>query len=303
MMGEPFFDCQIGIVGVRALCLKGIMGVRDFEENLNRREEDAVFFSCGESLSSKGMTYLTNSLFDYRSPENNGVRAEFILDATNHKETYTEGSGMQRFGAFYMDYLYTVETSSTKVCVGQQDFTMATGPKEEPVPPVQETSVKRLVVGPLDLRLDSSAVHRLLKMLACAMDHEYQPYYKPQPDPVEVPRAPASQEEVSVLEEFIPTRLTCLTLQKVTVTLNMAEFNLLHTLIPVIMGQKAPPGPVSVPVFQAMRPLPALRFQVDSVNVEHSVPMFAPELINTVSSLSQPSDNLLHHCYTHCYLK
>eukprot|EP00063_Salmo_salar_P068513 XP_014043348.1 PREDICTED: vacuolar protein sorting-associated protein 13B-like [Salmo salar] len=61
------------------------MGVRDFEENLNRREEDAVFFSCGESLSSKGMTYLTNSLFDYRSPENNGVRAEFILDATNHK--------------------------------------------------------------------------------------------------------------------------------------------------------------------------------------------------------------------------
>ncbi|XP_031677767.1 vacuolar protein sorting-associated protein 13B, partial [Oncorhynchus kisutch] len=303
MMGEPFFDCQIGIVGVRALCLKGIMGVRDFEENLNRLEEDAVFFSCGESLSSKGMTYLTNSLFDYRSPENNGVRAEFILDATNHKETYTEISGMQRFGAFYMDYLYTVETSSTKVCVGQQDFTMATGPKEEPVPPVQETSVKRLVVGPLDLRLNSSAVHRLLKMLACAMDHEYQPYYKPQPDPVEVPRAPASQEEVSVLEEFIPTRLTCLTLQKVTVTLNMAEFNLLHTLIPVIMGQKAPPGPVSVPVFQAMRPLPALRFQVDSVNVEHSVPMFAPELINTVSSLSQPSDNLLHHCYTHCYLK
>uniref|UniRef100_A0A8K9WXE2 Vacuolar protein sorting 13 homolog B n=1 Tax=Oncorhynchus mykiss TaxID=8022 RepID=A0A8K9WXE2_ONCMY len=281
MMGEPFFDCQIGIVGVRALCLKGIMGVRDFEENLNRREEDAVFFSCGESLSSKGMTYLTNSLFDYRSPENNGVRAEFILDATNHKETYTEISGMQRFGAFYMDYLYTVETSSTKG--RQQDFTMATGPKEEPVPPVQETSVKRLVVGPLDLRLNSSAVHRLLKMLACAMDHEYQPYYKPQPD--------SNQEEVSVLEEFIPTRLTCLTLQKVTVTLNMAEFNLLHTLIPVIMGQKA------------MRPLPALRFQVDSVNVEHSVPMFAPELINTVSSLSQPSDNLLHHCYTHCYLK
>lgn len=47
--------------------------------------QDAVFFSCGDSLSSKGMTYLTNSLFDYRSPENNGVRAEFILDAANHK--------------------------------------------------------------------------------------------------------------------------------------------------------------------------------------------------------------------------
>lgn len=38
-MGEPFFDCQIGFVGSRALCLKSIMGVRDFEENMNRREE------------------------------------------------------------------------------------------------------------------------------------------------------------------------------------------------------------------------------------------------------------------------
>lgn len=33
----------------------------------------------------KGLTYLTNSLFDYRSPENNGTRAEFILDGAHHK--------------------------------------------------------------------------------------------------------------------------------------------------------------------------------------------------------------------------
>lgn len=54
--------------------------------------QDAVFFCCGDSLSSKGMTYLTNSLFDYRSPENNGVRAEFILDAANHKVTINKSS-------------------------------------------------------------------------------------------------------------------------------------------------------------------------------------------------------------------
>lgn len=39
MMGEPFFDCQVGVVGCRAVCLKGIMGIRDFEENMNRKEE------------------------------------------------------------------------------------------------------------------------------------------------------------------------------------------------------------------------------------------------------------------------
>lgn len=58
-----------------------------------------------------------------------------------------------------------------------------------------------------------------------------------------------------------------------------------------------------MPVFQPVRPLAAVQFQVERVNIEHSVPMYAPELISTVSSLSQPSDNLLHHCYAHIYLK
>lgn len=47
--------------------------------------KEAYFFSCGENTSAKGKTYLTNSLFDYRSPENNSIRAEFILDAAHHK--------------------------------------------------------------------------------------------------------------------------------------------------------------------------------------------------------------------------
>ncbi|XP_074538884.1 intermembrane lipid transfer protein VPS13B isoform X2 [Halichoeres trimaculatus] len=297
MMGEPFFDCQIGFVGCRALCLKGIMGVRDFEENMNRCEEDAVFFTCGDSLSSKGMTYLTNSLFDYRSPENNGVRAEFILDAAAHKETYTETAGIQRFGAFYLDYLYTMENSSK----GSLDSSVLS--IEDVVPTVQETSIKRLVVGPLDVRLHSSAVHRILKMVTCAMDHEYEPYCTPEQDLVDESHGTATPEEISTLEEFIPTRLMSLTLLQASVTISMAEFNLLHKLMPVIMGQKTVPGPVSIPVFQPVRPLPAVQFQVERVNVEHSVPMYAPELVSTVISLNKPSDNLLHHCYAHLCLK
>lgn len=66
---------------------------------------------------------------------------------------------------------------------------------------------------------------------------------------------------------------------------------------------KTASAPFSVPVFQPVRPLPAVQFQVERVNVEHSVPMYAPELICIVSNLSQPSDNLLHHCYAHLYLK
>uniref|UniRef100_A0A9J8BQX9 Vacuolar protein sorting 13 homolog B n=1 Tax=Cyprinus carpio carpio TaxID=630221 RepID=A0A9J8BQX9_CYPCA len=298
MMGEPFFDCQVGVVGCRAVCLKGIMGVRDFEENMNRREEDAVFFRCGDTLSVKGMTYLTNSLFDYRSPENNGVRAEFILDGNLHRETYTENAGLQRYGAFYMDYLYTMENSS-RVCVGLQDFPALR--KDEP-PLVQETSVKRIAVGPLDVQLHSSAVHRILKMAACTLDHEYQPYCRPQPDVVEE-CVSVLPEQVSALEEFIPSRQTSVTLMRATVTVPAAEYNLLHLLLPVLLGHKVSAAQTSVPQFQLLRPLPALQLQFERITFEHSVPMYEQEVTRAASSLNQPSDTLLHHCYTHCYLK
>ncbi|TSK20268.1 Vacuolar protein sorting-associated protein 13B [Bagarius yarrelli] len=297
MMGELFFDCQIGVVGCRALCLKGFMGVWDFEKKTDRKEEDAVFFHCGENLSSKGLSYLTDSLFDSRSPENNDVRAEFILDANLHKETYTEAAGLQRFGAFYLDYLYTLETENGK---GQKDVS-PTG-KVDSDQSVQETSIKRLVIGPLDLLLHSSAVHRILKMIACAMDHEYEPYYTLKPDVVEENKdvPPGNEKD---LEEFIPTRLTCVTLLKASITITMAEFNLLHILLPAVLGQKGSVVQSTVTQFHPVRPLPAVRMQVERVNLEHSVPMYGTELIRTVSSLNLPSDNLLHHCYTHCCLK
>ncbi|XP_047579553.1 intermembrane lipid transfer protein VPS13B isoform X4 [Lutra lutra] len=300
MMGEPFFDCQIGFVGCRALCLKGIMGVKDFEENMNRSETEACFFICGENLSMKGLTYLTNSLFDYRSPENNGTRAEFILDAAHHKETYTEIAGMQRFGAFYMDYLYIMENISGKGSANQQDFSSG---KSEDMGTVQEKSTKSLVIGPLDFRLDSSAVHRILKMIVCALEHEYEPYGGLKPDIKDENETILNPEEVASLEEYIPTRHTSVTLLKCTFTIFMAEFNLLDHLLPVIMGEKNSSNFLNATNFQSLRPLPSIQILVDKINLEHSVPMYAEQLVHVVSSLTQPSDNLLHYCYAHCYLK
>ncbi|XP_077023437.1 intermembrane lipid transfer protein VPS13B isoform X5 [Tamandua tetradactyla] len=300
MMGEPFFDCQIGFVGCRAMCLKGIMGVKDFEENMNRHETEACFFICGENLSTKGLTYLTNSLFDYRSPENNGTQAEFILDAAHHKETYTEIAGMQRFGAFYMDYLYTMENTIGKGSSNQQDFSSG---KTEDLGTVQEKSTKHLVIGPLDFRLDSSAVHRILKMIVCALEHEYEPYSRLKSGIKDENETVLNPEEVASLEEYIPTRLTSVTLLKCTCTIFMAEFNLLSHLLPVILGEKNSSNFMNMTNFQSVRPLPCIQILVDKINLEHSVPMYAEHLVHMVSSLTQPSDNLLHYCYAHCYLK
>ncbi|KAF4798070.1 hypothetical protein TURU_066857 [Turdus rufiventris] len=254
MKGELFFDCQIGFVGCQAMCLKGIMGIKDFEENMNRNDE----------------------------------------------ETYTEIAGMQRFGAFYMDYLYTMESTSGKVSGNQQDLSSV---KSEDFGNVQEMSTKSLIVGPLNLRLDSSAVHRIMKMIVCALEHEYEPYSRTKPDTMDGSRTMPSSEEVASLEEYIPTRLTTFTVLKCTIIIPVAEFNLLDQLLPIIMGEKNLSGQLNAASFQPLRPLPSIRILVDKVNLEHSVPMYAEHLVHVVSSLSQPSDNLLHYCYSHCYLK
>lgn len=91
--------------------------------------------------------------------------------------------------------------------VGSQDISGLH--PEELVLAVQETSMKRLVVGPLDIRLHSSAAHRILKMITCAMDHEYEPYCKPQ------------QGQSSLLNMWPSLTNSCFTLQILYFTLTI----------------------------------------------------------------------------------
>lgn len=75
-----------------------------------------------------------------------------------------------------------------KICYYVQFFVAVSGNqqdlssvKSEDFGNVQEMSTKSLIVGPLSLRLDSSAVHRIMKMIVCALEHEYEPYSKTKP--------------------------------------------------------------------------------------------------------------------------
>lgn len=78
-------------------------------------------------------------------------------------------------------YLIEYVTASNFFVVvsgNQQDLSSV---KSEDFGNVQEMSTKSLIVGPLNLRLDSSAVHRIMKMIVCALEHEYEPYSKTKP--------------------------------------------------------------------------------------------------------------------------
>ncbi|KAI1243537.1 hypothetical protein IHE44_0001167 [Lamprotornis superbus] len=272
----------------------------------------SVGFYCTKATVTFKLTEM-QAESSYYSPQK--VKSKEVIcweqEGTTVEETYTEIAGMQRFGAFYMDYLYTMESTSGKGYFLKPWLLFSPSknnkPREAEVSEefgnVQEMSTKSLIVGPLNLRLDSSAVHRIMKMIVCALEHEYEPYSRTKPDIMDGSRTMPSSEEVASLEEYIPTRLTTFTVLKCTVIIPVAEFNLLDHLLPIIMGEKNLSGLLSAASFQPLRPLPCIRILVDKVNLEHSVPMYAEQLVHVVSSLGQPSDNLLHYCYSHCYLK
>ena len=60
----------------------------------------------------------------------------------------------------------------------QQDFSSG---KSEDWGTDQEKPTKSLVIGPFAFHLDSSAVHRIFKMVVCALEHEYEPYSRLKP--------------------------------------------------------------------------------------------------------------------------
>lgn len=68
---------------------------------------------CGEDSSNEGY-YTRGSLFDSSC----GTRGEkqFVLNIEEHMQKYTESYGLQRFGAFWFDYISTLDLPDTGHC-------------------------------------------------------------------------------------------------------------------------------------------------------------------------------------------
>lgn len=52
---------------------------------------------------------MSGSLFDAASPENNGKPTIYIFDELKHSTVYTESYAIARYGAFWMDYMFTMK--------------------------------------------------------------------------------------------------------------------------------------------------------------------------------------------------
>uniref|UniRef100_A0A8C4PXQ0 VPS13-like middle region domain-containing protein n=1 Tax=Eptatretus burgeri TaxID=7764 RepID=A0A8C4PXQ0_EPTBU len=170
--------------------------------------------------------------------------------------------------------------------------------KGEEIGMVRESSSKRFVLGHLDIQLDSSAVHRLAKLLLCATDHEYEPYSKPRPEIVDESRDLPSPESVAALESFVSTRKTSISILGLRLSLVAAEFNLLPHLMPSAFSdflQVSPAGLCSPTT--GTHAIPAFELRAKSLVMHATSPMYPRHLVQVASSLSQLSQNILDHCY------
>jgi hypothetical protein len=201
MKGLTFFSVQLGLTNTKVYCQgDAICGAKDME-NTGR---NPVFLQSGMSLEEKSsLLYSTGSLFDSGGAENQAEKPHYVCEQQNYMERFTEGYALQKFGAMFLDYVYTAESQTLDV---QPGGSQASGDSSLPEENLHENSSIRCIFGPSHLIISTSATQRLEKFYVCLNNHEYEPYSQTYPERIDETRQPPNDEEVRAMEDFIPTR-------------------------------------------------------------------------------------------------
>ncbi|ELT92184.1 hypothetical protein CAPTEDRAFT_228271 [Capitella teleta] len=301
--GLEFFDVQFGVTSTRIECLGlSISGNKDTDDPYR----NPVFFTSGSADADPTLrivNFTTDSLFDPGGAENSGERAELNFDTEKHQQMYTETYGLKKYGAFWMDYLYTMERGDSRP--GSSKSSTASGTSDD-LSDHRENSCMRMLVGPAHLCVSSSMVQRLHKFVHCALKHDYEPYSVPPSDDVEELRTHPTEEEVAKLEEFVATRSQHFTFLQPRITIlaaDLPEYDVskkLKSTASHLKQRKKKEAPVLI---NRPHTLPCGLLQADRVDIQVTSTMYAKHLVKTVSALGCPPAGLLHHCHSHSYFK
>lgn len=102
-----FYSCIAGVTHIKGKYMGGLPAYP-----LPLKTESVTFLDLGIPVRKKTTYhYLSGSLFDYMSPENNSAEVEYYMDYTEHINYWTEEFFERRFGAFFSDYVYFLECS------------------------------------------------------------------------------------------------------------------------------------------------------------------------------------------------
>ncbi|XP_063419366.1 intermembrane lipid transfer protein VPS13B-like [Mytilus trossulus] len=295
--GLAFFDAQVGITHLNMLCQgQCICGIKDDADT-----KSSVMVQGGNSLQDKTeANYYSNSLFDKSSPANQNEPLQLALDSETHAEIYTEQYSQVKFGAFFFDYLY--------VMADTEDKTQGKGTSVSSVSDItetlfmKETSLIRFIIGPCQINASSSSVHRFRKILACAYNYNYEPYYKGKPENVNESRPHPTEEQIKILEEFIPTKTFHISLLQPVLNVYYAEHpscDIPKKSYKTVHNQKGS----KTTEHETVDILPCVHLTTARLEYQVTSSMYPRKLVQLISKMAAPSSNLLHHCHAHTQIK
>ncbi|WAR00328.1 VP13B-like protein [Mya arenaria] len=295
MQGLNFFNSQIGITNLavysQGVCICGAEG----EENARNH----LLLSGGDNLATKtSSNYICQSLFDAQSPENLGIPISKILDFDEHRQVCTEQYGSQKFGVFWMDYVYGMDKSREP---SDESSRSSVSSKDEGHVFEKEKSLNRYVVGPCNLNISSTTVHRVQKFLDAAYKYEYEPYSKTEEERVDSSRPHPTEDQLASLEENIPVRTTHLAILQPTVSFLAAEHPYCDVAKKTYRSHQQKPRPGQQP--PVLSPLFGIQCGSSRFDLQTTSPMWPRHLVKLVSKIAGPPANLVHHCHSHTQLK
>lgn len=111
-----------------------------------------LFLKIGakDASSSKSVSFLKGSLFDFEGNLSKPQLYELPQDMKEFRRENSETNVLERFGAIFFEYLYTMEVK------GAED-----GVYYMTVPAVKEESEQRYIFGSSMVEITSSLVHKL----------------------------------------------------------------------------------------------------------------------------------------------
>ncbi|KAL3889914.1 hypothetical protein ACJMK2_002232 [Sinanodonta woodiana] len=299
--GLDFFDAQFGITNIQIIS-QGTCICEAVEETHIRGK---VLLSGGEILQNKSsINYLSQSLFDASAPDNLGIPVDYILNTDQHLQVYSEQFASQKFGFFFMDYIYTMEKKSPTPTSSSRSSDQ--GDLEEPVFE-KEFSLTRFLIGSCHLIVNSNTVHRVQKVLDAAYRYDYEPYAKEKDELVDDDRPQPAESQVKSMEEIMPTRTYHLTLLQPVISILSAE----HASCNVSRksykskqrGKQQISGNQSQPDMSRQCPVFGLQLSATRFDLQVTSAMYPRKVVRLVSMIAGPSPSLLHHCYLHKQMK
>ena len=169
-----------------------------------------ILAQVGEALGQKtAINYLFESLWDFRSSENNGVAGEYYSTTAAHSAHWSDEYCNARFGALFFDYVFTMsEETGLRVTELQNvaNWDLA-----------REQSAKRIVLPAFSISIPPVLPDLVAKVTKWT-SHNYEPYfveYEPMPSR---DRKSTTSDEIETLARYLPTRETILQIGDLDIT-------------------------------------------------------------------------------------